>query len=166
MNRRIRLGATCALLLIAVPVFAQRPTDVVKWTVKDGARSVVAGAAIDIELSAVVAPGWHLYALTQPKGGPNPLRIAVAKGHPFEISAKEIVGPVAQATEDDNFGLQTLQHDGTVVFRVPVNAAPTAPAGSRTVPIEITFQACGNGICLRPFTQTLPVELVVRSAAL
>lgn len=161
MTRSIGVTAAACLLAASVSVFAQRPTDVVKWTVKDGARTVRAGAAVKIELAAEVAPGWHLYALTQPKGGPNPLRIVVAKGKPFEVRTRAITAPAPVVTNDLNFGLDTHQHDGKVLFTVPVAAARTAAPGAHAVPIEITFQACGNGICLRPFTQTLPIELVV-----
>jgi hypothetical protein len=30
------------------------------------------------------------------------------------------------------------------------------------VPLEVTFQACGAELCLRPFTQKLAVEISVR----
>lgn len=161
--RCIRLVvATTMMLAASAAVAAQRPTDVVKWSAAGGARQVSAGATVKVELTAQVAPGWHLYALTQPEDGPSPLKIAVMKGKPFEVQARDIVAPAPQVTKDDNFGLETRQHDGRVVFTVPIAAAKTVTAGAHAVPLEITFQACGNGICLRPFTQTLPVELVVK----
>jgi DsbC/DsbD-like thiol-disulfide interchange protein len=161
MTRSIRLIAAVFVLAAGAVVFAQKPTDIVKWTAKDGGRDVKAGASVSLELTAEVAPGWHLYALTQPKGGPNPLEIAVAKGSSFEIKAEAITAPAPEATNDDVFGLETRQYDGTVVFTVPISAGAAARSGKHSVPIQITFQACGNGICLRPFTQTLPIELVV-----
>jgi DsbC/DsbD-like thiol-disulfide interchange protein len=161
MTRAIQ-AATILALTATVGVLAQRPTDVVKWSVADGVRDVKLGATVKVEVTADVAPGWHLYALTQPKGGPNPLKIAVAKGQPFEIKASAITAPAPDVTKDANFDLETQQYDGKVVFTVPVSAAKTAPAGHQKVPIEITFQACGNGICLRPFTQTLPVNFSVQ----
>ena len=162
MNRGIRLAAAVFVLGAGTSVFAQRPTDVVKWSVTDSVRDVKPGGVVKVALTADVAPGWHLYALTQPKGGPNPLKIAIAKGQPFDIAAADITAPAPAVTKDDNFGLETRQYDGKVVFTVPVSAARTAPSAQHEVPIEITFQACGNGICLRPFTQTLPVALTVR----
>ena len=161
MTRVIQLAAMIALSA-TVAVLAQRPTDVVKWSVTSSGRDVKLGDTVKVEVTADVAPGWHLYALTQPKGGPNPLKIAVAKGQPFEIKAAEIAAPAPEVTRDANFDLETRQYDGKVVFTVPVSAARTATAGRHEVPLEITFQACGNGICLRPFTQTLPVSLAVQ----
>ncbi len=160
MTRAIQLAAVMALSA-TVAVLAQRPTDVVKWSVTESARNVKLEGTVRIELIADVATGWHLYALTQPKGGPNPLKIAVAKGQPFEVKAAEIAAPAPDVTKDANFDLETRQYDGRVVFTVPVSAARTATAGPYEVPLEITFQACGNGICLRPFTQTLPVKHAV-----
>lgn len=167
MTRSISLAAAMFVVAGGAAVFAQKPTDVVKWTANAGAREVKAGGTVPVALTAEVAPGWHLYALTQPKGGPNPLEIVVAQGKSFAIKAADITAPAPEVTSDVVFGLETRQYDGKVVFTVPITAAAAATAGRHSVPIEITFQACGNGICLRPFTQTLPLELiVVRSAAL
>ena len=34
-------------------------------------------------------------------------------------------------------------------------------AGSHELPLAVTFQACGAQLCLRPFTQALPVKVAV-----
>jgi hypothetical protein len=116
---------------------------------------------VKVQLTADVEPGWHLYALTQPKGGPVPLSMVVGKGRPFEIKARDIEAPPPRVEPDPNFSLDTHQHEGKVLFSLPVSAKRDATPGKHTVPIDITFQACGNGICLRPFTQTLPVDITV-----
>jgi hypothetical protein len=148
-------GLLAASLLLAVPLAAQRPTDIVKWTAKPVPAEVRAGAAIQVEITADVQPGWFLYGLTQPKGGPIPLRFAGAKGSPFEVQAKGIKGPEPIVKEDPVFDLATRMHEGKAVFTVPVTVRGGAGADPRTIPIEITFQACGNGICLRPYTHTV-----------
>jgi thiol:disulfide interchange protein DsbD len=140
---------------------AQRPADIVRWSATTAGADVKPGDLFRIDLTAQVQEGWHLYALTQPKGGPNPLAIAVRKGNAFEIRSKMIVAPAPQVVKDPNFDLETHQYDGKVTFQVPVAAPRTVPAGAQTVPIEVTFQACGNGICLRPFTQAVPVTVTI-----
>lgn len=154
-------GLLAASLLLAVPLAAQRPTDIVKWSAKPVQTEVKAGAALQVEVTADVQPGWFLYGLTQPKGGPIPLRFAGAKGSPFQVEVKGIKGPEPIVKEDPVFDLATRMHEGKAVFTVPVTVRVGAEAGPRTIPIEITFQACGNGICLRPYTHTAEVAVNV-----
>lgn len=136
----------------------QRPADVVKWSAT--ARSVD-GGTVSVSLIANVASGWKLYALTQPDGGPKPLSIELSSGAPFTISKKQIVAPKAKTMKDENFDLETRYYEGKVAFTVPVTASKPV-AGSAQIPFEITFQACGNGICLRPFTEKVSAPVVIR----
>jgi hypothetical protein len=165
MNSRIRLAATLCALTVVTPLYAQRPTDVVKWTVKAPTAALKPGVATGVELTAEVEPGWHLYALTQPKGGPAELSIAPAKGKPFNIKVRDIAAPAPRVERDLNFSLDTHQYEGKVVFTLPVVARRHAASGKQSLPLEITFQACGNGICLRPFTQTVPLDVTVAGAS-
>ena len=114
-----------------------------------------------ITLSAKIENGWKLYALTQAKGGPQGLTIAVAKGAPFSVSAKRIVAPKPKVHTDANFNLDTQYYDTDTVFTLPVTVAKSAAAGPQQVPIDVTFQACGADICLRPFTEHVTVTVAV-----
>ena len=51
-------------------------------------------------------------------------------------------------------------YENEAAFTVPVNVGTAT--GPQTIPLEVTFQACGAEICLRPFTQKLPVQIEVR----
>ena len=134
----------------------QRPADIVKWSAAPA--SVAAGETLKFQLTATIESGWKLYAISQPEGGPKPLAIEIADGAPFTIAKKQIVAPKPKTLKDENFGLTTLYYEKEAVFSVPVSAQP--PAASATqIPLEITFQACGNGICLRPFTEKVNVAL-------
>ena len=109
----------------------QRPGDVVKWSASAPAKPVVAGGDVRIALTAKVEGGWKLYALTQPKGGPLPLSIVTTKGAGLAVDPRD---------EDE------------AAFTVPVRIPKTTSAGRLVLPLEVTFQACGQSICLRPFT--------------
>lgn len=162
---RYRLLAPLLLLLalhLAVPLAAQRPDDIVKWSAKPAQAEVKAGAVVAVEVTADVQRGWFLYGLSQPKGGPIPLNFAGAKGKLFQVQPREVKGPEPIAKEDPIFDLTTEMHEGKATFTVPVLVARGVTAGKQTIPIEVTFQACGNGICLRPFTQTVRVGISVR----
>jgi DsbC/DsbD-like thiol-disulfide interchange protein len=115
---------------------------------------------VKVQLTATIQSGWKLYALTQPQGGPKPLAIEIADGAPFTIARKQIVAPKPKTLKDENFDLQTLYYDTQAVFTVPVSL-PASISGKAEIPLEITFQACGNSICLRPFTEKISVPLTV-----
>jgi hypothetical protein len=165
MPRHFRVAVAVALFGASIVVEAQRPTDVVKWSAAPDAISVKPGSSANVALTARMQAGWHLYALTQPKGGPNPLKIAIAEGVPLTIPAAGIQAPPPQVITDPNFELETRQYDGAVTFTVPVGAAKDARAGTHETTIDITFQACGNGICLRPYTQKLPLRITIAAPA-
>ena len=149
------------LLLLAVlsPAAGQRPTDIVRWTVTAPGAWTSAGGTLKLTVNAKVQDGWKLYALDQPTAGPSPLAFSTAK--PFAVVTKSIAAPPAKVLKDPLFDGNTRYYEKDVTITVPV-AVPVDLAGMHQIPLEVTFQACGADICLRPFTQKLPVQIEVR----
>jgi DsbC/DsbD-like thiol-disulfide interchange protein len=145
-----------SLLLTAV----QRPADVVRWSAAAPAASVAPGGTVKITVAAKVQSGWKLYAIEQPADGPEPLAFAAAKESGYSVLTKQIVAPKAKIQSDENFGLQTRYYEDDVAFTLPVNVPASATPGT-SVPLEVTFQACGQNICLRPYTQKLQVPIAI-----
>ena len=164
LAERLRYHGGMSLLLLvlslAVPI-PQRPADVVRWSATGPAASVASGETAKIVLSAQIQSGWKLYALTQPPGGPQKLSIAAAADSPFSVTEKQIVAPAPKTMKDPNFGTNSLYYEKAVTFTVPVMVKKGA-TGDVQVPLEVTFQACGAELCLRPFTQKVPVAVTVR----
>lgn len=157
----LQVFAFLALALGLAPL--QRPTDIVKWSAAPVTAHVGPGGVATITVTATVQPGWKLYAVEQPPGGPVPLTFALAKGAPFGIAGKQIVAPKAKIQKQDaNFPVDTHYYENEAKFTVPVNVHPPAAAGGHTIPLEVTFQACGAELCLRPFTEKLQVPVTVR----
>jgi len=149
------------LALAVMPV--QRPTDVVKWSAVAPASPVQAGDVAVIKVIAKVQPGWKLYAIEQPPGGPVPLAFQTTAGSSFVISRKQIGAPRPKVQKkDENFSIDTRYYENDAAFTLPVTVPPTTSPGSHQLPLEVTFQACGAELCLRPFTQKLAVEITVR----
>jgi hypothetical protein len=162
------IRSAAAALLLVVPsalgtvVSAQRPSDIVKWSAKPAQVEVKAGSVVPLEITADVQRGWYLYGLAQPKGGPIPLNFAGARGKLFQVQPRGIKGPEPIAKDDPIFDLETTMHGGKTTFTVPILVARGVAAGRQTIPIEVTFQACGDGICLRPYTHTITVDVTVK----
>jgi thiol:disulfide interchange protein DsbD len=162
----MRLGtiACVALLTFAAgPAAQQKSEEVVKWTAKTGAATLEPGATVTITVSAEIANGWHMYALTQPDGGVPPLDIAIARGRPFTLDSLRIDAPLPEVTKGAGGEPDTFHYDDNVTFSLPVAAGKSVKPGKHTVSIDVTYQVCSGSICLRPATTTLPVTLTVRS---
>ena len=153
------------LLLVCLAVLAapvQRPTDVVKWSATPSSSTVTPGSVVGVSVTATVQPGWKLYAIEQPANGPRPLTFAMRKGAAFEIVSKKIGAPKSKVQKQDaNFAIDTRYYENEAVFTVPVTIPRSTPVGSHELPLEVTFQACGAELCLRPFTQALPVKVSI-----
>jgi hypothetical protein len=61
---------------------------VVKWSAELTRTKPNAPSA---KLSATIMEGWHVYALSQPDGGPTPLKISIPSGSPLVLA-----GPIAE----------------------------------------------------------------------
>jgi hypothetical protein len=84
-------------LLLIVPAvgFAQNPT---KWSLTPNApiKDLKSGDRILLTLKADIEPGWHLYALDQPEGGPIPTSIKVTDEKALQIAEHHSVANIDQ----------------------------------------------------------------------
>ena len=158
---RVVISALALTMALAAPAAAQRPSDIVKWSTEAPSAAVRGGGTAKIGLTARIEEGWKLYSLTQPKGGPIPLAIGVAKGTPFTLAAKDITSPAPKVEKDEVFSKDTQYYESEAAFVLPVAVPKTVAPGEHVVPFEVTFQACGKEVCLRPFTQKLEVKITV-----
>ena len=111
--------ATLALLA-STGLFAQDP---VQWTVQlVPSRSMRAGDQFTAEITAHIDPAWHIYSVTQGRGGPFPTRFTLPGGQPFRLTGA-VTGPAPNSEMDPNFGIRTETQSGTPVFRIPVQVA-------------------------------------------
>jgi thiol:disulfide interchange protein DsbD len=157
----MRKLAVILILLIAAPlaVFSQNPATW-KMSVSTGEAKLQAGEKFEAKLKAAIEPGWHLYALDQPPGGPIPTTIKVAQGWPFEVSG-EIRAPEPKVAADNNFivdgkPLSTRFFTDAVEFTVPVKAVENASGGD--LHLDVRYQLCNDTVCLPP--KTVRVSLI------
>jgi DsbC/DsbD-like thiol-disulfide interchange protein len=150
-----RALVTLSLVLLAATVFAQRPQDLAKWSAKVSAASP-ASRTVDVVLHADVKEGWKLYALAQPNASTPSMKIAVADSG-FALDTKKIVAaPPRTDPEDDS-----RYYEGTASITLPIAIGKGVAPGTHPVPIDVTFQLCGNGICLRPYTERVTVNVSI-----
>ncbi len=155
--------ASATVLLLAAPLRAQEHP--IQLTAKPAADSVRPGGRVTLAIDAQIPPGWHLYSITQPPGGPIATTIAVGPASRFAI-AGTIDAPVPQVAADPNFGMVTEWYEDGAHFAVPLRAAVDAPAGETVVEARVGYQTCNARYCLPPTEDTLHVALAVAGAPL
>src|SRR5512133_3434848 len=155
--------AAVAGILTAAATMASAQEDAVKWTAATKATTVKPGASFDVQVTATMAEGWHLYSINQP---PPPIatRITVAKGQPFS-AAGDVDGPLPQTAFDQSFGIDTEFYADSAAFTLPVKAEANAPGGKTKVKVQAYFQSCNDTMCLPPKTVTMEVPIEVVGAA-
>jgi thiol:disulfide interchange protein DsbD len=158
IGRLLVAGVLAGLCPVSMWATAQVP---VVWTLERADQSpLVAGATFTVLAKAEIEFGWHLYAVTQPAGGPIATTVSVALGGPFTQ-----VGPLgADATTegfDPNFNIVTQYYDDHTVFKIPVTIAPSAKDGRYTLTVNVRYQSCNDTLCIPPRSQALRLAIVV-----
>ncbi len=132
----------------------------VTWALSAPPMPEAAGPGVTgfADLQALIAPGWHLYSMTQPSGGPRATRIEVVDGSVFRL-AGSIRRPAPDTIPDANFGIMSEVYDDSVTFRVPLTERPRRPWGRRRLIVAVTYQACTSRLCLTPHTDTVSMTV-------
>ncbi len=150
-----------ALLFLLLPLAAlgQNPA---KWTLESEVkgRGIKSGETINVTLKAEVEPGWHLYALDQPAGGPIATTIRVAEGRPFEIVG-DIKSPEPKTAPDPNFivndkPLLTKYFELSAVFELLLKSQTRA--ASDDLAVDVRYQLCNDTFCLPPRTKRVSFD--------
>lgn len=132
-----------SILMVLAALFSMSAADAVKWSFKlvgDNTKSPA------IEITATVAPGYHMYAVENPAGGSNPLEFFFdLKGCSRE--GKPVASKAYIKEYDDVFEVDQYYYDGTVTFTQKLK--PTASDFTATV--EVKGQACNDSGCVPLF---------------
>ncbi len=151
------------LILLVVWLGAAGPglaQNVVDWQFVAPPASVGAGQRFDVTLRAVIEPGWHLYSMSVPEGGPIPTAISV-QDSPVFTSGGEPREPTPIPWFDQNFNMETNYFRGEADFRVPVEVKPTAPGGMQNLVLRARFMACNDTSCLPPQTKEVSTRIEI-----
>ena len=128
-----------------------------------------AGQTAKAVITAKIEPGWHLYSLTQPPGGPRPTRITIDETGPFKASGKA-TQPKPKVAADPNFStpgqppFMTETFDNEAVFTLPIKIADDAAPGQQKLTIKFYFQVCDDHQCLAPRTKPIEVDVAIVAA--
>jgi hypothetical protein len=140
----------------------QSPDSRVQWAAMlSSAGSVKEGDPATVELSGSIKDGWHVYALTQPPGGPTALRVTVDDNQ-IALATGTPSGTAPKKRHDPSFGLETKFYTHAFTIRLPVQLKQQPATGRQSIPISVRFQTCSDRECQPPTTVHLavPVEVI------
>jgi len=147
-----------ALLLLSANAYAA-PKSPAQWHIKTVPAAAKAGTKIAITVSGQIDPGWHLYALEEPEGGPIATVIGLTEGDSADLLSVDESKPIV--IDDPLFHLRTGFFRGTADFTLHLRVDPSAKPGLNPLHVLIRFQSCNDQVCLPPHTDTVEVPLNV-----
>ena len=149
----------CALSFAQSPDQAVQSEQTVQWTAAvirpTAARN---GNEASLELSAQVLEGWHVYAPTQPSGGPTALRVTIDQND-FAQVAGAPTGTKPRRRHDPSFDLETQVYTHSFVVHVPLRLLEAQAIDRREIQVSVRYQSCSDRECLPPRTVRLSVPL-------
>jgi DsbC/DsbD-like thiol-disulfide interchange protein len=140
------------ILVIAINGFSQ-VKDPVKWSYS---VKKIDASTFEINLTATLESGWHIYSQTTPDGGPSATLITFTKNPLLQVdgTAKEF-GKLEQKHED-LFDVDVKQFSGNVSF---VQTVKLKGKAKTSITGTIEFMTCNNRECLPPRSQKFSIVL-------
>jgi len=138
-------------------------TEPAVWTIVPHHASMKADGTLGVRVKAEIAPGYHLYSVTQQPGGPIPTSIMPAPNQPFKVNLIR-AWPPPERVFDPKFGMETEYHLGSVVFEMSLRAEAGWLPGPREILLQVEYQLCDENTCLRPEVAELCTTVSVEAA--
>ena len=138
------------------------PGQTVHWSAAlTTAGGVKHGGEATLELSGEIEDGWHVYALTQPAGGPTALRVTLDDNEVAQAAGTPS-GTAPKKRHDPSFGLETRFYTRSFSVRLPVQVKQQPAPGRQLIPVSVRFQTCSARECQPPTTihLTVPIEVL------
>jgi suppressor for copper-sensitivity B len=163
----LALLVACAVLSVANVLPAAAPGDD-KAPVKIEALFVPAAGKFPARLilTADIEKKWHVYSVTQGKGGPYPTKIKLDDSAAYKLAGDFTAIPKADAHKEaifDNLLVET--HEGKVTWWVQVEVSAGFDATKTPISGKLTYQACNDENCLPPTPVKVTAKAIDAAAA-
>ncbi|HEV3143057.1 MAG TPA: cytochrome c biogenesis protein CcdA, partial [Gemmataceae bacterium] len=137
--------------------------DPVQWTLTFDSKSAPPGSHVLARFAAKIEPGWHLYSLTTPKGGPIPTTSSLAD-NPVMAGFK-VLQPKPERKLDPNFQIDTETFASEVVLLFDVELKKDAAAGPAEITAQVRYQCCNDRLCLPPKRKSASATITIDPSA-
>jgi thiol:disulfide interchange protein len=137
--------------------------DPVQWTLTLEPSSAPPGSHVLARLAAKIEPGWHLYSLTTPKGGPIPSTSTLADSP--VVSGFKLYQPKPVRKLDSNFQIDTETFSDEVVLLYDVELKKDAASGPADLTAQVRYQCCNDRLCLPPKRKSASASITIDPSA-
>src|SRR5262249_20106178 len=95
-------------------------------------------------VTAQIAPGWHVYSITQPPGGPQRATIEVTPSPQFKLIGAFDSSPEPTKHIDQVawVGLELQEHENQVTWYAPIELAPGVDPTTVEIHGNVKLQVC------------------------
>lgn len=102
-------------------------------------------------VTAKMEPGWHIYSITQPEGGPIATTINLAPSAAYRLTGDFQPTTLPEKKVEPLFGgLEVESHHGEVTWHAPIELAPGVDPATLTIEGAVRAQPCDAKSCLPP----------------
>lgn len=109
-------------------------------------------------ITADIEPGWHIYSVTQPDGGPTRSEFKVATSKDLEILGPFQPDKPPHIKPPDVFPVDSEEHEGKVTFTAPIRIAEGVEPEGLKLEVSFAGQVCETaGVCIP--IQGEPIEV-------
>ena len=122
--------------------------------------SIPAGGNADATVMLSISPGYHINA--NPATFPYLIATAVNPGKAEGIIAGTPIYPIAQKKKFQFAEEPLAVYEGEAQIRLPLRVEANAGKGARSLPIELTVQACDTEKCYAPDTLKTSITVDVK----
>jgi len=137
-------------------VAAQTP---VHWSITPVRGAISNGTVSTVRVDGTIQAGWHIYAISQPPGGPYATRISVPDGQSFVAAGSPAAVLPPHVAFDSAFKMNVQLHEKAASFDIPVRFTGKSAAGD-SVHVNVRYQVCNASLCLPPQTAKLVAPVV------
>ncbi|WP_256010984.1 protein-disulfide reductase DsbD family protein [Desertivirga xinjiangensis] len=139
----------CALAQISEPV---------KWSF---AAKELGNGQVDLLLTAVIEPGWHVYSQFIDEGGPIPTSFKFTPSKDYVLVGKTAESPKAVSAFDKAFNMEIAWHEKKVVFKQRIKLSTVSTVVSGT----LEFMVCDDSRCLPPEEVSFKIPVKIEAGA-
>lgn len=119
------------------------------------------GTTVLLRIFGEIPTGWHVYALTEPPGGPTALSVKVDPDQTVTRQVGSVSGPKPQRKHDRSFDLDTETYSGSFALEIPLRLRTDLAPRQYSLPLSVRFQSCSDSQCRPPRTVRLAADVVI-----
>lgn len=117
-----------------------------------------------LSLTAQIEPGWHVYSVTQQKGGPMASKIKVAESPDFKVLGPFQPDRSPHVKNIEIYKVPVEEHEGQVIWSAPIELAQGVKPESLTINLSYSGQVCSD-VCIPLFNQKVEAKFAGYTAA-